>query len=200
MDLAVAAYAFAGLLALGLFIYVWRATLADRIRKVVNRGRPDPNVGVPQRLRPVRFLGGPDQEEPSFDAGAFTGYVRQALENAKAVSGRPRGQMDVVMGMRIASERILDDFAGSPRSKPGAIQYLQGMIETSKMNKGRLPPDRKNVATGIEEMAASLIREINAGRFDQTVEETVEQDKAEAANAAIGVIGSAEATNLVAAA
>jgi hypothetical protein len=74
--------------------------------------------------------------------------------------------MNVVMGMQIAAQRILDDFEGSLRSKPGTVQYLQDMIEASKMNKGRLPPNRKNVAIGIEELASSLLKEINAGQFD----------------------------------
>jgi len=165
MDLSVAAYAFAGLIGLGLIIYLWWATREDRLKKAANRAQPDPSTGVPQGINPGRFVGGPDPGDPHFDADAFIGYVKQALKNAEAVKGLPRNQMNVVMGMQIAAQRILDDFGGSPRSKPGAVQYLQDMIETSKMNKGRLPPNRKNVAIGIEELASSLLKEINAGRF-----------------------------------
>lgn len=166
MDLEVVAYAFAGLISLGLIIYLWWATREDRLKKAANRAQPDPSTGVPQGINPGRFIGGPVPGDPHFDADAFIGYVKQALKNAEAVKGLPRNHMNVVMGMQIAAQRILDDFGGNPRSKPGTVQYLQDMIEASKINKGRLPPNRKNVAIGIEEMAASLIKEINAGRFD----------------------------------
>ena len=166
MDLEVVAYAFAGTISFGLIIYLWWVTRDDRLKKAVNRSRPDPDKGVPQGINPGRFVGGPDPGDPRFDVDAFIGYVRQALRNAEAVKGLPRNQMNVVMGMQIAAQRILDDFEGSLRSKPGTVQYLQDMIEASKMNKGRLPPNRKNVAIGIEELASSLLKEINAGQFD----------------------------------
>jgi hypothetical protein len=123
------------------------------------------NDGMPRAMNSARGI--EQTQNELFNIESFIEYVFTVQKNAEGVKGLPRHQMDVILGMRITTERVIGDLAEIPRSRGGVIQMLHDIINATKANMGRLPPNRKNLAIGIEEMASTFIKEIESGRFDQ---------------------------------